>query len=79
MVGQAPFSARPDSLQPGDLLGPFAGTVMDAETLRPIAAATVVGTWAFERGIGLVGPAGTTFPGPRTCPPVAPCACGVSP
>jgi hypothetical protein len=58
MVGQAPFSARPDSLQPGDLLGPFAGTVMDAETLRPIAAATVVGTWAFERGIGLVGPAG---------------------
>jgi len=57
-VGQAPFQARPDTLQPGDLLGPFEGTVVDAETERPIASATVVGTWAFERGIGLVGPAG---------------------
>ena len=58
MVGNAPFAARPDTLQPGDLLGPFDGVVMDAETLRPIASATVVGTWAFERGIGLLGPAG---------------------
>jgi hypothetical protein len=57
-VGQAPYSVRPDTLQPGDLLGPFDGTVIDAETERPIANATVVGTWAFERGIGLVGPAG---------------------
>ena len=58
VVGNAPFSARPDTLQPGDLLGPFEGTVVDAETERPIASATVVGTWAFERGIGLCGPAG---------------------
>ena len=57
-VGRAPFSVRPDTLQPGDLLGPFDGTVIDAETERPIANATVVGTWAFERGTGLVGPAG---------------------
>lgn len=57
-VGQAPFSIRPDTLRPGDLLGPFDGTVIDAETERPIASATVVGTWAFERGIGLVGPEG---------------------
>jgi hypothetical protein len=58
VVGNAPFSARPDTLQPGDLLGPFDGIVIDAETERPIAAATVVGAWAFERGIGLRGPAG---------------------
>ena len=58
VVSNAPFPARPDTLQPGDLLGPFDGTVVDAETERPIASATVVGSWGFERGIGLVGPAG---------------------
>lgn len=58
-VGQAPFSVRPDTLQPGDLLGPFDGMIIDAETERPVAGATVVGSWAFERGIGLRGPAGT--------------------
>ncbi len=57
-VARAPFSVRPDTLEPGDLLGPFDGTVIEAETERPIASATVVGTWAFERGLGLVGPAG---------------------
>jgi hypothetical protein len=58
LVGTAPFSARPDTLRPGDLLGPFDGTVIDAETERPVAAATVVGAWGFERGIGMTGPAG---------------------
>jgi len=58
-VGQAPFSVRPDTLQPGDLMGPFDGMVIDSETERPIAGATVMGSWAFERGIGLRGPAGT--------------------
>lgn len=58
MVGQAPFSTRPGTLEPGDLLGPFDGTVIDAETLRPVAGATVSAIWAFERGIGLQGPAG---------------------
>jgi hypothetical protein len=59
LVENAPFSLRPDTLQPGDLLGPFDGIVVDAETERPIASATVVGSWAFERGIGLHGPAGS--------------------
>jgi hypothetical protein len=59
LVENAPFSARPDTLQPGDLLGPFGGMVVDAETERPIASATVAGSWAFERGIGLRGPAGS--------------------
>jgi hypothetical protein len=58
-IGRAPFSVRPDTLQPGDLMGPFDGMVIDSETERPIAGATVVGSWAFERGLGLHGPAGT--------------------
>jgi len=59
LVENAPFAVRPDTLQPGDLLGPFDGVVVDAETERPIASATVAGSWAFERGIGLRGPAGS--------------------
>lgn len=58
MVLQAPFSSRPDTLDPGDLLGSFDGLVVDSETERPIPEATVEATWAFERGVGLVGPAG---------------------
>jgi hypothetical protein len=58
LVEKAPFAVRPDTLQPGDLLGPFDGIIVDAETERPIASATVSGSWAFERGIGLHGPAG---------------------
>ncbi len=59
LVENAPFTRRPDTLRSGDLLGPFDGVVMEAETERPIASATVVGSWAFERGIGLQGPAAT--------------------
>jgi hypothetical protein len=58
IIENAPFSVRPDSLSPGDMLGPFDGTVVDAETDRPIASATVAASWAFERGIGFSGPAG---------------------
>ena len=58
MVMSAPFSSRPDTLDAGDLLGSFDGLVVDSETERPIPEATVEATWAFERGIGLVGPAG---------------------
>src|SRR5688500_5653620 len=32
LVERAPFSFRADSLTPGDLLGPFDGMVVDAET-----------------------------------------------
>jgi len=58
LIENAPFAVRPDTLQLGDLLGPFDGTVVDAETERPIGSATVCGSWGFERGIGLHGPAG---------------------
>ena len=55
----------PTPLSPGDLLGPFDGIVVDAETDRPVAGALVAGSWAFERGIGLIGPAGRQRGGPR--------------
>lgn len=58
IVEQAPFPARPDTLRAGDLLGPFDGMVLDAETERPIAGAVIAASWAFERGVGLQGPAG---------------------
>jgi hypothetical protein len=58
LVERAPFSYRPDTMTPGDLLGPFEGLVVDGETDRPIAGAVVAGSWAFERGVGLTGPAG---------------------
>jgi hypothetical protein len=58
IVDRAPFPDRPDSLRPGDLLGPFDGLVLDAETERPVTGATVAASWAFERGIGLTGPLG---------------------
>ena len=57
VVENAPFSARPDTLRPGDLLGPFDGLVVDGETDHPLAGVVVAGAWAFERGIGLQGPA----------------------
>ncbi|MCG5056322.1 MAG: carboxypeptidase-like regulatory domain-containing protein [Myxococcales bacterium] len=55
---RAPFTARPETLDPGDLLGPFDGLVLDAETERPLPEAVVSASWAFEGGVGLVGPAG---------------------
>lgn len=56
LIDRAAFPARPDSLQPADLLGPYDGVVVDADTDRPIAGAVVAGSWAFERGIGAQGP-----------------------
>jgi len=57
VVENAPFSARPDTLRPGDLLGPFDGWSSTEKPNRPLAGAVVAGAWAFERGIGLQGPA----------------------
>jgi hypothetical protein len=60
MIEAAPFPVRPDSVRPADLLGPYDGIVLDADTDRPIAGATVAGSWAFERGIGLRAPDGAS-------------------
>lgn len=59
IVDRAAFPDRPDSLRPGDLLGPYDGMVLDSETERPVGGATVAASWAFERGIGMVGPLGS--------------------
>jgi hypothetical protein len=56
MVEAARFPVRPDSVRPADLLGPFDGVILDADSERPVAGAVVAGSWAFERGIGLQGP-----------------------
>jgi len=56
LVERAPFPARPDSVRPADLLGPFDGIVLDADSDRPIAGALVSASWAFERGIGFQAP-----------------------
>ena len=59
LVENAPFPARPDSVRPADLLGPYDGIVVDADSERPIAGALVAASWAFERGIGLQAPLGS--------------------
>src|SRR6185369_16301567 len=58
MVDRAPFPVRPDSVRPADLLGPYDGIVVDADSERPVAGALVAASWAFERGIGFQAPAG---------------------
>ena len=56
MVDRAPFPVRPDSVRPADLLGPYDGIVVDADSERPVAGALVAASWAFERGIGFQAP-----------------------
>ena len=58
LIERAPFPARPDSVRAADLLGPYDGKVVDADSERPIAGALVAASWAFERGIGVEGPLG---------------------
>src|SRR5258706_1823513 len=58
VVQVASFPARPDTAVPGDLLGPFDGRVVDADSGKPIAGALVFASWGFEIGRGLTSPAG---------------------
>lgn len=57
-VRNAPFRARPDSVKPGTLLGPFDGRVVDASTGDPVAGALVYASWSFQAGYGFTTPAG---------------------
>jgi hypothetical protein len=52
-VRPAPFRDRPDSVEAGDLRGPFDGRVVDAASGSPVAGALVYATWTFESGAGL--------------------------
>jgi hypothetical protein len=58
VVAQAPFPARPDGAEAGDLLGPFSGRVVDASTQKPLSGAVVFASWGFDTGRGLVSPSG---------------------
>lgn len=58
LLAEAPFSARPDTVEPGDLAGPFDGRVVDAATGHPVAGAIVFASWGLEVGRGLQAPAG---------------------
>jgi hypothetical protein len=58
MVRPAPFRARPDAIDRGDLLGPFDGRVVDVETDRPVSGALVYASWSFVDGFGLNAPSG---------------------
>ena len=58
LVDRAPFAVRPDSIRAGDLLGPYDGIVLDADSDRPVSGATVAASWAFENGIGFHAPSG---------------------
>jgi hypothetical protein len=58
LIEPAAFPVRPDSIRSGDLLGPYDGIVVDADSDRPISGATIAASWAFESGIGFHAPAG---------------------
>jgi hypothetical protein len=57
-VETAAFPVRPDTVEPGSLLGPFDGRVVDSVTGKPLGGALVFASWGFEVGRGLVAPAG---------------------
>ena len=46
----APFRLRPDSVESGDLGGPFTGRVVDAAGGAPVAGALVYATWTLQEG-----------------------------
>jgi hypothetical protein len=56
IVEPARFPVRPDSVRKADLLGPYDGVVLDADSERPVAGAVVAASWAFEHGIGMQAP-----------------------
>jgi hypothetical protein len=58
-IRTAPFRERPDSVNPGDLRGPFDGRVVDAASGQAVAGALVYATWSYQRGYGLNQPAGS--------------------
>ncbi len=57
-VRTAQFRARPDSVEPGNLHGPFSGRVVDGAGGAPVAGALVYASWTFEAGAALPTPAG---------------------
>lgn len=52
------FVGARDQVTDASLIGPFDGQVVDAATSEPIAEATVVAVWSYDRGDGFIGPYG---------------------
>jgi hypothetical protein len=52
------FVGARDQVTDASLIGPFDGQVVDAATAEPIAEATVVAVWSYDRGDGFIGPYG---------------------
>jgi hypothetical protein len=59
LVRPSTFVGARDQVTDSTLLGPFDGQVVDLATGEPIADAVVVGTWAYDRGDGFIGPYGS--------------------
>ncbi len=59
LVRDAPFGGARDHVADVALTGPFNGQIVDGITAAPIGDATVVAVWSYDRGDGLIGPAGS--------------------
>lgn len=57
-IRTAPFRDRPDSIEAGDLRGPFDGRVVEAASDKPVAGALVYATWTLSTGYGMSRPDG---------------------
>ena len=56
----ASFRARPDSVKPGSLEGPFTGQVVDSSTGEPVSGAFIYATWTYTTGYGVMSPGHVT-------------------
>lgn len=56
LVKQAAFKRDPRGIRRGQMLGPFSGRVVDADSEKPIEGALVWCSWTFMRGIGSPAP-----------------------
>ncbi len=59
LVRPATFVGARDQVTDATLVGPFDGQVIDETTSKPVANATVVGIWSYDRGDGFIGPYGS--------------------
>ncbi len=57
-LAPARFPARSDTTEPGTLVGPFDGRVVDSQSGRPLSGAVVWVSWRFCRGSAVCLPAG---------------------
>ncbi|HGG57299.1 MAG TPA: hypothetical protein ENK31_05840 [Nannocystis exedens] len=59
LIRPATFVGARDQVTDATLVGPFDGQVIDETTSKPVANATVVAIWSYDRGDGFIGPYGS--------------------